>query len=68
MWDALGLRIRSGGGGNGDAACDELSLGPANVSRIRNKRKKRGEGAYGVSLAGDAWLASSAALSALVFL
>ena len=27
-----------GGRGNGDAACDELLLDPANVSSIRNKR------------------------------
>ena len=55
-------------GGNGDATGDELSLGPANVSTIRKNIKNGGEAAYGVSLVGDGWLASSAALLVLVFL
>ena len=55
-------------GGNGNAALDELSLGPVDVNRsFFYKRKGRG-GAHGVSLMGGAWLASSVAFWALVFL
>jgi len=52
MWDVLPSQMHSRG-------ATAILLGPAKV---------RGGGAYGVSFLGGAWLASSAALSVLVFL
>ena len=63
--DALASRIRSGG-----ATVMPLSTSfrlALDMSIESKKREGRG-GAYGVSLVGEAWLASSAAFWALVFL
>jgi len=55
-------------GHNSDATLNELLLGPVDINRsIKQKKRGRGE-AYRVSLVGVAWLASSAAFWALVFL
>ena len=69
MWDALGSQIRSGGAMVMLLATSfHSALQMLVVLDKKKKRKRGGEAAYGVSLVGDGWLASSAALSALIFL
>ena len=67
-WDALGSWIRSGGAMVMLLATSFRSALQMLVVLEKKNLKKGGEAAYRVSLVGDAWLAPSAALLALVFM